>query len=290
MFQTIYARAAGRGGRCWCLSLEWWLLSSACCSGWRPSATRCGRAARRAGVLGVLGLLAARATRSCSLPVLMLAGDRSAIACWWRARRARRCTSGAGGRGCSSRPCTWPSPWSAAGRATRRASRRSRSRRRSTTCAAPGSVGRARLLRPRASSALERERRSTARSCSKRLLALAAEHRWFVRIDPGWASHDVRFYGDRWCKTDLVTVTENHGGGRRLTRVRLRPAPTLFQKALRCSWRLRGGPRRGDLRGAGARGARRSPALVFWHVRGFRPAPAPAVDGRGAERGARSTA
>jgi hypothetical protein len=27
------------------------------------------------------------------------------------------------------------------------------------------------------------------------------EHRWFVRIDPGWASHDVRFYGDRWCKT-----------------------------------------------------------------------------------------
>ncbi len=40
----------------------------------------------------------------------------------WRARPARRCTSGAGGRGCSSRPCTSRSPWSAAGRATRRAS------------------------------------------------------------------------------------------------------------------------------------------------------------------------
>ena len=64
------------------------------------------------------------------------------------------------------------------------------------------------------------------------LLQVTAEHRWFVRIDPGWASHDIRFYGDRWCKTDLSTVTENHGGGRRLTRVRLRPAPTLFQKAV----------------------------------------------------------
>jgi GT2 family glycosyltransferase len=64
------------------------------------------------------------------------------------------------------------------------------------------------------------------------LLQVTAEHRWFVRIDPGWASHDIRFYGDRWCKTDLTTVTENHGGGRLLTRVRLRPAATLFQKAL----------------------------------------------------------
>lgn len=64
------------------------------------------------------------------------------------------------------------------------------------------------------------------------LLQLAAENRWFVRVDPGWNEHDVRFYGDRWCKTDLVSVTENHGGGRLLTRVRLRPAATLFQKAL----------------------------------------------------------
>ncbi len=64
----------------------------------------------------------------------------------------------------------------------------------------------------------------------KELLALAARHRWFVRVDSGWETHDVRFYGDRWCKADLVTVTENHGGGRRLTRARLRPAPTLYQK------------------------------------------------------------
>jgi hypothetical protein len=64
------------------------------------------------------------------------------------------------------------------------------------------------------------------------LLRLCAENRWFVRVDPGWHSHDVRFYGDRWCKTDLMTVTENHGGGRLLTRLRLSPDSTLFQKAL----------------------------------------------------------
>jgi GT2 family glycosyltransferase len=64
------------------------------------------------------------------------------------------------------------------------------------------------------------------------LLALAAENQWFVRVDPGWDSHDVRFYGDRWCKTDLCTVTEWHGGGKALTRVRLEPAPTFFQRVL----------------------------------------------------------
>jgi O-antigen biosynthesis protein len=68
-------------------------------------------------------------------------------------------------------------------------------------------------------------------SLLKELLALAARHRWFVRVDSGWETHDVRFYGDRWCKADLVTVSENHGGGRRLTRARLVTAPTLYQKA-----------------------------------------------------------
>ncbi len=64
------------------------------------------------------------------------------------------------------------------------------------------------------------------------LLGFVTEQGWFVRVDPGWNNHDVRFYGDRWCKTDLTTVTENHGGGHLLTRIRLRPAATLFQKAL----------------------------------------------------------
>lgn len=64
------------------------------------------------------------------------------------------------------------------------------------------------------------------------LLRLTAQRRWFVHVDPGWESHDVRFYGDRWCQTDLVSVTEDHGGGRRLTRVRLLTRATFFQKVL----------------------------------------------------------
>jgi hypothetical protein len=66
----------------------------------------------------------------------------------------------------------------------------------------------------------------------QRVLGLTAEQRWFVRVDPGWEARDVRFYGDRWCKLDAVSVTENHGGGRLLTRVRLRLQPTLFHNAL----------------------------------------------------------
>ncbi|HEY6549322.1 MAG TPA: hypothetical protein VI589_15505, partial [Vicinamibacteria bacterium] len=65
-----------------------------------------------------------------------------------------------------------------------------------------------------------------------RLLAFVGEQGWFPRLDPGWAPKDVRFYGDRWCKADLVTVTENHGGERRLTRLRLDMQPTLFHNAL----------------------------------------------------------
>jgi glycosyltransferase involved in cell wall biosynthesis len=64
------------------------------------------------------------------------------------------------------------------------------------------------------------------------VLSLARLHGWFVRVDPGWSDHDIRFYGDRWCKADLTTVTEEHGGGRRLTRLRLGCRATLFQKAL----------------------------------------------------------
>jgi glycosyltransferase involved in cell wall biosynthesis len=66
----------------------------------------------------------------------------------------------------------------------------------------------------------------------ERLLRLSADHQWFVRIDPGWAPHDVRFYGDRWSKADVSTVTENLGGGRLLTRASLRMNATLYQKAL----------------------------------------------------------
>jgi GT2 family glycosyltransferase len=65
-----------------------------------------------------------------------------------------------------------------------------------------------------------------------RLVALAGRHRWFVRVDPGWAPRDVRFYGDRWCKADLTSVTENHGGSRRLTRLDVHLMATLYHKAV----------------------------------------------------------
>ena len=184
----------------------------------------------------------------------------------WRARPRRPSISAGGGRGCSSPPCTWPSPWSAAGRATRRASSRSRSRRRCTTCAAPGSAG-PRDSCGRASSSSGARTRSTGRPCSRTLLALAARHRWFVRIDSGWETHDVRFYGDRWCKTDLVTVTENHGGGRRLTRARLAPGAHALPEGRAVPERLRGRPRRGGSPRSWRSRCCPFAALFFWHVR-----------------------
>jgi glycosyltransferase involved in cell wall biosynthesis len=72
----------------------------------------------------------------------------------------------------------------------------------------------------------------TRETLLERLLALTAEHKWFVRVDPGWSARDVRFYGDRWCKADLITVSEAHGGGRLLTRVRLVTSSTLYHSAL----------------------------------------------------------
>jgi glycosyltransferase involved in cell wall biosynthesis len=65
-----------------------------------------------------------------------------------------------------------------------------------------------------------------------RLIELTSANRWFVRVFAGWSPRDVRFYGDRWCKADLTTVTEAHGGGKLLTRVRLETSATLYNNAL----------------------------------------------------------
>jgi hypothetical protein len=43
-----------------------------------------------------------------------------------------------------------------------------------------------------------------------------------LRADTGWEPFDLTFRGDRWSNVELTTVTEEHGGGRRLTRVRTR--------------------------------------------------------------------
>jgi len=66
----------------------------------------------------------------------------------------------------------------------------------------------------------------------ERLLAFARTQGANLRADSGWEPHDVTFHGDRWCNLELTTVTEGHGGGRRLTRVRTRLHATLFSYAI----------------------------------------------------------
>jgi glycosyltransferase involved in cell wall biosynthesis len=54
------------------------------------------------------------------------------------------------------------------------------------------------------------------------LVAFARERGANLRADTGWEPFDLTFRGDRWSNVELTTVTEEHGGGRRLTRVRTR--------------------------------------------------------------------
>ena len=64
------------------------------------------------------------------------------------------------------------------------------------------------------------------------LVTLARKHRWNIRVDPGWAPLDITFHGDRWCKINLTTATDNYGSDKLLTRVRLRMRATLFYNAV----------------------------------------------------------
>ncbi len=55
---------------------------------------------------------------------------------------------------------------------------------------------------------------------------------WKYSPDTGWSNWDFQVYGDRWWQMRLLTVTEEHGSGKRLTRVRLHPSPTTFCRLL----------------------------------------------------------
>jgi len=46
---------------------------------------------------------------------------------------------------------------------------------------------------------------------------------WPNKPDIGWSDYDVEIYGSRWSTLLLVTVAEDHGGGRQVVRCRLRP-------------------------------------------------------------------
>jgi glycosyltransferase involved in cell wall biosynthesis len=55
---------------------------------------------------------------------------------------------------------------------------------------------------------------------------------WRFSADTGWTNWDYQVYGNSWWQTRVLTVTEEHGDGKRLTRVRLHPYPTTFSRLL----------------------------------------------------------
>src|SRR5437588_5718994 len=54
------------------------------------------------------------------------------------------------------------------------------------------------------------------------IFQLLDEEGWRYSTDSGWNEWDIQIYGNFWWSTTLQTVTEYHGGGKCLTRVRLR--------------------------------------------------------------------
>ncbi|HEY4272745.1 MAG TPA: glycosyltransferase [Candidatus Udaeobacter sp.] len=54
------------------------------------------------------------------------------------------------------------------------------------------------------------------------LFELLEEEGWRYSTDSGWNDWDIQMYGNFWWSISLQTVTEYHGGGKCLTRVRLR--------------------------------------------------------------------
>jgi hypothetical protein len=48
------------------------------------------------------------------------------------------------------------------------------------------------------------------------------EHHWQKVIDAGWTTWDLQVYNDRWTLVEFCTTQQNHGGGKRLIRVRCR--------------------------------------------------------------------
>lgn len=54
---------------------------------------------------------------------------------------------------------------------------------------------------------------------------------WPHRADIGWSEYDVEILGNRWVNLQLVTVAEEHSGGRRMFRCRLNPRLSFLAKA-----------------------------------------------------------
>ena len=64
----------------------------------------------------------------------------------------------------------------------------------------------------------------------EKLLEVLDRDNWQARSDSGWDEHDLTVYGDRFSKVIVNTVSENHGGEKRLLRGRLQSGWTLLAK------------------------------------------------------------
>jgi glycosyltransferase involved in cell wall biosynthesis len=64
-----------------------------------------------------------------------------------------------------------------------------------------------------------------------KLLEILQRDHWQASPDTGWDEHDLMIHGDRFTKAILSTVSENHGGNKRLLRARLSAHWTLLAKA-----------------------------------------------------------
>ena len=63
-----------------------------------------------------------------------------------------------------------------------------------------------------------------------RMLQILDRDRWQAHIDSGWDEYDVCIYGDRLSRVFVQTVAENHGGQKRLLRVKLTANWTFLAK------------------------------------------------------------
>ncbi len=63
-------------------------------------------------------------------------------------------------------------------------------------------------------------------------IAFLYEHRWGTTIDEGWSAWDVEAHGHQWTALQICTAQEDHGGGKRLIRVRYCLRLTAFAKAV----------------------------------------------------------
>ena len=64
------------------------------------------------------------------------------------------------------------------------------------------------------------------------LRSLLETEGWRFSVDTGWSYWDLLIYGSRLNQIGLLSVTEEHGFGKRLTRVKLEPEISVFSKII----------------------------------------------------------